>query len=117
MEVDIVTTFSYFALTLLLFFRPVMMDAMSSGNHEIGKKLRAYPFKLLTDIGLQMCVRECESFTPCLSVNFNRKMLSCGLHGKKANGNSDLVDAEGYIYRDLPGIVSNIYIYFTKYLK
>jgi hypothetical protein len=72
----------------------------------IGKKFPVYSFKVLRDIGLQMCVRECEAYTLCLSVNFNRQMLTCGLNSQKADGTSDLMDADGYIYRDLPGIVS-----------
>jgi hypothetical protein len=72
----------------------------------IGKKLPVYPFKVLNNIGDQMCVRECEAYTLCLSVNFNRQMLSCRLNSQRADNSSDLVEADGYIYRDLPGIVS-----------
>jgi hypothetical protein len=86
------------------------MSANSSGHSEIGKKFRVYPFKVLTDIGVQMCYRECEAYTLCLSVNFNRQMLTCGLNSQKAKDNSDLMDADSYIYRDLPGIVSSFWL-------
>jgi hypothetical protein len=109
MGVEFVTQCSYSTLTLLLFCRSVVVGGMSvtsSGNHVIGKKYPVYSFTVLKDIGVQMCVRECEAYTLCLSVNFNRQMLTCGLNSQRADDNSDLVDADGYIYRDLPGIVS-----------
>jgi hypothetical protein len=113
MAADFVTNIFYFVLTFSLFCRSVVIgnaSVNSTGHHESGKNFPVYPFKVLTDIGIQMCYRECEAYTLCLSVNFNRQMLTCGLNSQKATDNSDLVNADGYVYRDIPGIVSTDYL-------
>jgi hypothetical protein len=75
-------------------------------NYEIGKRIPVAPWMVLYQIGRQMCYRECEAYTFCLSINFDRKMLTCELNNQKSNENLRLVDGDDFIYREIPAAVS-----------
>jgi hypothetical protein len=79
-----------------------------SETHELGKKLPVYPLLVLSEIGPQMCYRECQAYTFCLSINFNRKMLTCELNSQRKNGSLSLIADNDFIYRDIPDTVSTL---------
>jgi hypothetical protein len=109
MPVKFCRKFSFVALVIMLFCRQIMMDSectKPSYDREIGKKLPISQFMVLYEVGLQMCFRECEAYTICLSLNFNRKMLLCELNSQKANDSLSLVNDNDFIYRDIPNVVS-----------
>jgi hypothetical protein len=92
------------------------MENKVNEKKEIGKKLPVSSFLLLDEIGIQMCFRECEAYSDCLSINFNRKKLMCELNNQKANESLRLVDDEDFIYLDIPGVVSMTYLqYFLDF--
>jgi hypothetical protein len=75
-----------------------------------GKKLPVSPIVVLHETSLRRCVTECDFYMFCLSVNFNRKLRMCELNNQKISGNLSLVDEDDFIYRDIPGVVSGIYV-------
>jgi hypothetical protein len=95
-------------LAILLFSQQLIFNNTinSSDNHKIGKKLPIFPFMVLNKIGPQMCFRECEVYTFCMSINFNRRMLTCKLNCLRLTENLRLVDDNDYIYREIPWVVS-----------
>ncbi|XP_056001820.1 angiopoietin-1-like [Ostrea edulis] len=95
-----------YGLILSILFHYVTTNNMciKPSDDEIGKKLPVSQFTVLFEIGLYMCLKECETYAMCLSINFNRKMLMCELNSQKKNESLLLVDDDDFIYRDLPGI-------------
>jgi hypothetical protein len=105
------TSFPYVAFSMVLFSQHVRMESRCmdiSEKHELGKKLPVYPLLVLSEIGPQMCYRECEAYTFCLSINFNRKMLICELNSQRKNDSLSLVADNNFIYRDIPNTVSTL---------
>jgi hypothetical protein len=105
------TPFPYVALSVVLFSQHARMESRCmniSEKHEIGNKLPVYPLLVLYEIGPQMCYRECQAYTFCLSINFNRKMLICELNSQRRNGSLILVADNDFIYRDIPDTVRTL---------
>lgn len=101
-----------YGLILSILFHYVTTNNMciKPSDDEIGKKLPVSQFTVLFEIGLYMCLKECETYAMCLSINFNRKMLMCELNSQKKNESLLLVDDSDFIYKDLPGIVSILFL-------
>jgi hypothetical protein len=107
------TQFSYhFLIILLVSQHTVMNNRCIDVNREYrnGKKLPGSPLVVLFETNLHRCVTECDLYMFCLSVNFNRKLRICELNSQKASGSLSLADDDDVIYRDIPGVVSVIYL-------
>jgi hypothetical protein len=101
-------------MAVLLFSEHIVMDDRCidiSGEYRKGKKLPVSPVMVLYEISLHMCYTECELYMFCLSVNFNRKLRRCELNCRKTNGKLQLVDDKDFIYREISGLVSIIWLF------
>lgn len=72
---------------ILFVFIICICDPKVLANEEVykfGEKLPMTPFVVLDKLGLQMCFLECEAYSACLSINYNRKDFVCELNsGRK----------------------------------
>jgi hypothetical protein len=72
----------------------------------MGKKLPVSPLKILDKMGPHGCSRECQHVPVCLSVNYNRKQLTCELIGQRNSDAQPLINDKDSIYMDPPDSVS-----------
>jgi hypothetical protein len=103
--------FSFLPLVILMLFQDIVMDKKCIDIHyQTGERLPVTPVIVLHHISLHVCVRECEFYMFCRSVNFNRKLRKCELNCQKADGDLRLVDDSEFIYGETPGVVSITYL-------
>lgn len=79
------------------------------------------PFVVLEKLGLQMCFLECEAYSACLSINYNRKDFVCELNsGRKYiffPYSYFLINDSDYVFREVHHPVSFFYSVCFQRLK
>jgi hypothetical protein len=75
-------------------------------DQTMGKKLPVSPLKIFDKMGPRGCSKECQRVPGCLSVNYNRKQLTCELIGQRKSDAQPLIHDDDFIYMDLPDSVS-----------
>lgn len=73
----------------------------TSADYEVGKKLPHIPSKVVNQLGFMMCFRECEAYSFCLSINYNRKLLVCEFNNMKKNASTTLINDRDYMYKEI----------------
>lgn len=76
---------------------------------EYGKKLPVVPFMVLDNFGMQMCLKECEAFSLCYSINFLRKLMKCELNSVGKNESFSLIIDHDYVYSEILHPVREFY--------
>lgn len=79
----------------------------SSGTRSFGRKLPVRPWKVLQDIGLQSCLRECEKQTACKSINYNLIFYGCEFLDTKTNDSTRFEQNANYVYGEIYNEVSS----------
>lgn len=76
-------------------------------NYEFGKKLEVIPFMILKELGFQMCFKECEAYSKCVSINYHLQHFICKLNSvRKDVRDRPLVNDQDYAYHEIPYQVS-----------
>jgi hypothetical protein len=78
----------------------------SNATHIVGQKLSTRPVKIVQGVGSQLCARECEKLTVCLSFNYNLKSRDCELLDRKPDDSTPLVPNTDYVYGEPHNTVS-----------
>ena len=78
----------------------------STATHTVGQRLLVRPMKVVQGAGSQLCFRECEKLTLCLSFNYNMKSLDCELLDKKPDDSTPLASDTDYLYGEPHNTVS-----------
>uniref|UniRef100_A0A8W8NKT3 Apple domain-containing protein n=1 Tax=Magallana gigas TaxID=29159 RepID=A0A8W8NKT3_MAGGI len=50
---------------------------------------------------MQMCLKECEAFSLCSSINFHRKRFVCELNSHTKDENISLINDQDYVYLEI----------------
>eukprot|EP00105_Crassostrea_gigas_P000807 XP_011412753.1 PREDICTED: C-type mannose receptor 2 [Crassostrea gigas] len=79
----------------------VCLSSALESTKEVGKKLPVIPFMVLDNFGMQMCLKECEAFSLCSSINFHRKLFVCELNSQRKDGNISLINDQDYVYLEI----------------
>ena len=86
-------------MIVLLFWTPYLVNvAFAVTAEQYGYKLTKYPTMTIVPVGKRLCQRKCEEYARCLSVNYNREMLTCELLDEQATSEADLLVSSGYVY-------------------
>lgn len=78
------------------FYRSITVD-----NFRFGKKLPSIPFMVIDNLGLQMCFSECDAYSTCRSINYNRKLLVCELNNVKEKDSASLITDDDFVYNGM----------------
>lgn len=90
-----------------------LSNALES-TKEFGKKLPLVPFMVQDNFGMQMCLKECEAFSLCSSINFHRKRFVCELNSHTKDENISLINDQDYVYLEISHPVCSSY--FIKFI-
>lgn len=71
-------------------------------NYELGKKLPVTPLTTLKDLGFQMCLKECEAYFNCVSINYHLQHFFCELNSVRKDSLRPLVNDQDYAYHEIP---------------
>lgn len=94
---------------LLILIAHVCLSKAAERTNEFGKKLPVVPFMVLDNFGMQMCLKECEAFSLCSSINFHRKLFVCELNSHRTDGNISLINDQDYVYHEISHPVRKSY--------
>lgn len=79
-----------------------ILHVIAVGNgFEYGKKLPCEAFLTLNEFGLQQCFIECKAYRLCLSINYNRNHLVCGLNSAKGNSTLLPINDDDFVYNEI----------------
>lgn len=82
-------------------------------GYKFGEKLPITPFVVLEKLGLQMSFLECEAYSACLSINYNRKDFVCELNSRWKYiffpYSYFLINDSDYVFREVHHPVSFFY--------
>ena len=87
---------------LLVSYLATLVEALIVEHY--GYQLNDYSYKTIPVIGKRLCLRKCDEYQTCKSVNFNRKLLSCEMLTRREDDNARLSPVGGenvYIYREV----------------
>ncbi|XP_052695545.1 uncharacterized protein LOC128173917 [Crassostrea angulata] len=79
----------------------VCLSNAIESTKEFGKKLPLVPFMVQDNFGMQMCLKECEAFSLCSSINFHRKRFVCELNSHTKDENISLINDQDYVYLEI----------------
>lgn len=94
---------------LLILIAHVCLSKAAERTNEFGKKLPVVPFMVIDNFGMQMCLKECEAFSLCSSINFHRKLFVCELNSHRTDGNISLINDQDYVYHEISHPVRKSY--------
>ncbi|XP_065926075.1 C-type lectin domain family 4 member M-like [Magallana gigas] len=93
-------TRTYFYFCLVAYF--YRSETQNRINYELGKKLPVTPFTILKDLGFQMCLKECEAYSKCVSINYHLQHFFCELNSVRKDSLRPLVNDQDYAYHEIP---------------
>lgn len=85
------------------YFNSTRLPNKSSGKYQ---RIREEPLWFWT---MQMCLKECEAFSLCSSINFHRKLFVCELNSHRTDGNISLINDQDYVYHEISHPVRKSY--------
>lgn len=100
---------------LLILISHVYQSKAGESPFEHGKKLPVVPFMVLDNFGMQMCLKECEAFSLCYSINFLRKLMKCELNSVGENESFSLISDQDYVYSEILHPVREFYCILLIY--
>lgn len=93
-----------------------ILHVIAVGNgYEYGKKLPCEAFLTLNMFGLQQCFIECKAYRLCLSINYNRTHLVCGLNSVKRNSTLLPINDDDFVYNEITNPVRLLIV--VEYIK
>ena len=85
---------------LLILFAFIGRFSAVENGFEFGKKLPCEPFLILNMYGLKQCFSECQTYSMCLSINYDRKHLVCELNSVRKNASLLLENKDDFVYKE-----------------